>query len=143
MTDTPSQKFGSSDYTDDYASCEATYATLRIYTGSMGPERITTVLEVNPTKSQWEGRDGAHLNGWFLSSKGCIDSRDIRRHVDWLLERIGNKRQELLSLQSQVGISMDVFCYWRSAQGHGGPTLHPKQMRMLADLNLEIGFDCY
>jgi len=109
----------------------------------MEPGHITTILQVDPSKSQWEDNDSAHLNGWFLSSKSRIDSRDVRRHVDWLLERISNKRREVLSLQSQVGIWMDVFCYWRSAQGQGGPTLSPKQMRILADLNLKIGFDCY
>jgi len=109
----------------------------------MDLEHITTVLQVNPTKSQLECENTAHLNCWFLSSKGHIDSRDIRRHVDWLLETIGNKRQELLDLQAHSGVRMDVFCYWRSTQAHGGPTLSPKQMSVLAALNLNIGFDCY
>lgn len=82
-------------------------------------------------------------NGWLLSSKGCIDSHDVRRHVDWLLERIADKRTELSNLQSEPSVWMDVFCYWRSTQGHGGPALSPKQMKILADLNLTIGFDCY
>ena len=118
-----SEQFSSLDYIDDYATCAATYAALRIFTGRMEPELVTTALHVNPTKSRWEGEGGARLNGWFLSSKGRIDSRDVRRHVDWLLEMVGNKRRELLSLQSQVGVWMDVFCYWRSTQGHGGPCL--------------------
>lgn len=143
LNNTQPQEFSSSDYIDDYATCAATYATLRIYTGRMEPKHITTALQLDPTESQSEGEDGAHLNGWFLSSKGHIDSRDVRRHVDWLLERIGNKRRELLGLQSQAGIRMDVFCYWRSVQGHGGPTLSPKQMRTLGELSLNIGFDCY
>jgi len=90
-----------------------------------------------------ESKDGAHLNGWLLSSKGTVDSLDVRRHVDWLLERIFDRRTELIALQSQPGVWMDFFCYWRPRDGHSGPSLSPKQMKTLADLNLTIGFDCY
>jgi hypothetical protein len=131
---------GGSEYDDDYPTCAATYATLRIYTGKVPPE--TVLLRLEPSKLQVEGA-GAHLNGWFLSTKERVESRDIRRHVDWLLEQISPLRSELAALQARPGIRMDVFCYWRSTQGHGGPRLTPKQMRPLANLNLEIGFDCY
>jgi hypothetical protein len=130
-------------YVDDYPTCAATYATLRIYTGEMTPDIVTATLQLEPSKTICEGKDDAHLNGWFLSSKGLIDSRDLRRHLDWVLERIRGRESELRSLQSQPAVRMDVFCYWASEQGHGGPTLNPKQMRELADLNLTIGFDCY
>lgn len=136
-------QISSSDYIDDYATCAATYATLRIYTGRIDPELVTSALRVEPTKSQREGENGARVNGWFLSSKSFIHSRDVRRHVDWLLRKISSKRRELLDLQSRVGIQMDVFCYWRSVHGHGGPTLGPEQMRILADFKLNISFDCY
>ena len=38
---------------------------------------------------------------------------------------------------------MDIFCYWLSASGQGGPTLSPDLMRRLAEAELEIGFDVY
>lgn len=38
---------------------------------------------------------------------------------------------------------MDIACYWVSRSGHGGPTIPPPQMRRLADLNIELGFDFY
>jgi len=133
---------GGSEYDDDYPTCAATYATLRIYTGKMPPEQVTGLLRLEPSKLQVEGA-GAHLNGWFLSTKERVESRDIRRHVDWLLQQIFPLRSELAALQARPGIRMDVFCYWRSTQGHGGPLLTPKQMRPLANLDLEIGFDCY
>jgi Domain of unknown function (DUF4279) len=78
-----------------------------------------------------------------LSSKNQIDSRDVRRHIDWLLERLRGKQKLLHLLQAESGVSMDVFCYWNSAQGQGGPSLDAEQMRQLADLNLDIGFDCF
>lgn len=142
MSDTDTIRNGPPDYSDDYATCAETYATLRIYTGRNTPQRVTAALGL--TASRLLNQEGeARPNAWLLSSKGAIDSLDVRRHVDWLLVRIVDKRAELSSLQSEPGVWMDVFCYWRSTQGHGGPALSPNQMKTLADLNLSIGFDCY
>jgi len=52
-------------------------------------------------------------------------------------------RSSLRELQLRTDLRMDVFCYWRSMHGHGGPMLDAKHMSALADLNLQIGFDCY
>jgi hypothetical protein len=131
------------EYDDHYATCAATHATLRIFSGEMSPERVTAALCLAPSKMLFEGVGGARSNGWFLSSQDRVDSRDVRRHIDWLLERTIQARTQLCSLQDESGVSMDVFCYWRSTQGHGGPALNPKQMQLLADLNLTVGFDCY
>jgi len=38
---------------------------------------------------------------------------------------------------------MDVFCYWCSDNGQGGPELDAVQMRRLGDLALPICFDVY
>ncbi len=132
-----------SDSDDAYATCAETYATLRIYTGEMLPARVSAVLRLEPSELLLKDEGRARLNGWFLSSKGRVESLDVRHHVDWLLDQIVPVQTELRELQSQPGAWMDVFCYWRSTQGHGGPSLNPKQMRLLADLNLQIGFDCY
>ena len=35
----------------------------------------------------------------------------------------------------------NVTCIWWSAEGDGGPTLDPSQMRILAALNLECAFE--
>jgi len=143
VSDTSKGRSTSSGYSDDYATCAETYATLRVYTGKIPPQQVTADLRLSPSKLLNESEDRAHPNGWLLSSKGNVDSLDVRRHVDWLLQRIFDRRTELLALQNQPGVWMDVFCYWRSKDGHGGPSLSPKQMKALAELNLTIGFDCY
>ena len=143
MTDFETHTTKQSSYLDDYATCAETYATVRIYTGKISPEFVTAALGLQPTKLLRLGKDDSRLNGWLFSSKGSIESRDLRRHLDWLLERLVNQHAELRRLQSNPEVWMDVLCYWRSSQGHGGPTLSPKQTKMLADLNLEIGFDLY
>jgi hypothetical protein len=83
----------------------------------------------------------APLNGWFLSSEMSVDSRDIRSHIDWLLERLDPARDAILALQGEPGVRMAVSCVWWSKAGSGGPVIWPEQMRRLAALNLECGFE--
>jgi len=128
-------------YDDAYPACHSTYATFRVYTGTTPPARITSILGLQP--SELSVQDHAHVNGWMLSTKNQVESRDVRRHIDWLLERLRSKQEQLHLLQAETDVWIDVFCYWNSAQGQGGPSLDAEQMRALADLNLGIGFDCY
>jgi hypothetical protein len=71
-----------------------------------------------------------------------VNSKDTRRHVDWILDQLLPKRDEILSLLQEPGCRMDIFCYWLS-KGSGGPILSPFQMAKLVQLDLEIGFDVY
>ncbi len=138
-------------YNDDYPTCEATYATLRIYSGDKDPDEVSRVLGLEPTSLQRRGgirNPHDHrpvrikLNGWFLCSQGEVASRDSRRHLDWILERIGPLQDALGHLRDD-GSQLRVSCYWLSSSGHGGPVLSPEQMRKLADLGLECWFDVY
>jgi hypothetical protein len=137
-------------YEDDYPTCSATYATLRIF--DVDPEVVTERLCVQPTKTQrrgehWRTRHGLSWvphkrDGWFLSNRDRVTSKDIRRHVDWLIEQVSSCSAELRKLQEE-GASNDVFCYWYSKSRQGGPSLYPDAMRALGDLRLPIGFDIY
>jgi hypothetical protein len=62
--------------------------------------------------------------------------------VDWILGLHPGKDEALRRLQQQ-GHRMDIFCYWLSAEGHGGPTVSPTIMRRLGKLGIELGFDVY
>ena len=132
----------------DYPTCERTYATLRIYHESLDPDEVTKRLRIEPTdwqrrgESRKAGSRPAKLHGWFLSSDGEVESRDVRLHLDWLLSRIAPQADAILALQSD-GCRMDVSCYWVSASGHGGPSVRPTQMGELARLGLELWFDVY
>ncbi len=140
-----------SDYDDDYPTCSKTHASLRIYHDDLDPQRITGLLGIDPSQMQVRGM--VHftsigkeflppIGGWFLSTRGKIASRDVRRHVAWILDKLAGKDEILRNLQAE-GCRMDILCYWLSADGHGGPTLSPGIMRRLGDLELEIGFDIY
>jgi Domain of unknown function (DUF4279) len=136
-------------YDDEYPSCRSTYATLRILCpGDAAPETVTQRLGVEPTRTQRRGEKidktvgGISQAGWFLSSQGKIKSRDVRRHIDSLLDQVAPNASVLVALQSE-GYTADVFCYWLSESGHGGPTLSPEQSRRLAACDLDVGFDIY
>jgi hypothetical protein len=133
-------------YDDTYETCAETFATLRVY--DVDPERVTSLLGVEPTSVQLAGspigRAGrlAPRHGWFLATKGRSPSLDSRRHLDEVLVLLADKGVPLAELRA-MGAQIDVTCYWRSAQGHGGPTLSPKQSSMLGRLGLDLWFDLY
>ena len=137
-------------YDDAYATCGETYVTLRIY--QIHPDEVTARLRLQPDSvlvkgERWKTRAGrssvpARVNGWFFTSKGRVESRDVRRHLDWLLDQIEPHAGTLGELQASGG-KMDVSCYWESLSGHGGPTLSPSTMGRLAVLGLETWFDVY
>ncbi len=97
---------------------------------------------------QFSGRAKSHvprLNMWLLDSEGIVSSKDLRRHLDWIIGKVHPSRDALLSLQQLPDVTMNVSCVWWSLEGGGGPTLWPEQMLGLAELNLEvsIGFAHY
>jgi hypothetical protein len=136
---------------DDYPTCARTYATLCVYPGEVDPAEITDRLGIEP--SSWQRRGEvteradrppkvATINGWFLGSKGRVESRDSRRHIDWLLDRVMPRAEAVRSLREK-GCQMVINCYWLSRSGHGGPMIPPAQMMRLAELDIELWFDFY
>ena len=135
------------DYDDEYPTCDRTFATLRFYHDTEPPESVTKTLGLSPTKTQTAGdqrprsKSVIKQSGWFLRSEDHVDSRDTRRHIDWILELLEPKSSEVQNLQAD-GWEGDFFCFWLG-HGHGGPTLDPYQLQRLAILNLSCGFDVY
>ncbi len=138
-------------YDDQYSTCDSTYATLRIFHESLVPDDINDLLGVSATSSQQRGdpisskrpeKGERKVGGWFLESEGKVDSKDSRRHIDWLLDQVEGKGTVLEELRIK-GYKIDISCYWDSASGHGGPTVSPAQSKQLADLGIELWFDVY
>jgi len=139
-------------YNDEYPTCARTYATLMIYPEEIDPPIVTHHLGIEP--SNWQRKeeaielDGrrlprvAILNSWSFTSKGQVDSRDSRRHIDWLLDQLDPKAKAIGILQ-EMGCRMVISCFWASRSGQGGPTLSPTQMKRLGELNIELWFDIY
>jgi len=135
---------------DEYATCERTKAVLRIHCGDATPASITATLNIEPSETVEVGVRGKRqgdnagpigkVNLWMLDSENNVQSRDLRRHIDWLLDKLEPAGPQIRSLQN-AGIVIDVWCVWWSKTGQGGPTLWPKQMHRMASLDLEFSVD--
>lgn len=136
-------------YNNQYETCSETYVTLRIYYQKINSEQLTEYLGINPTKFQNRGdKVGNALsskienNGWFLSTKEAIKSKDFRRHIDFLISLLIPIKPKLNEIISN-GAKIDFCCYWKSNDGHGGPTISAQQFSKLAELGLDLWFDVY
>jgi len=137
---------------DSDKSCLLTNASLCIY--YVDPEIVTHKLKITPTLWQKIGVSSAlpsgkkkigTVNSWVLDSDRHISSKDLRTHLNWLLDQIMPLKNQILELQQIPGTKMTIRCIWFSAEGVGGPTLWPEQMERMAELNLEcnISFTDY
>ena len=127
-----------------------TVARLLIYPDQLSPDDITRRLSIEPTKTSVAGEIRVNRLGlkrtvksstWILSSEGRVDSKDLRRHLDWLLACLRPTQAAIHTLQTIAGVRMGIDCLWESRGGQGGPTLSPEQMRAMAELDLECSFN--
>ena len=134
------------DYDDSYPTCSWTHATLCIYLPNNGnPNELTEKLGIQPYRTQVKGevRNDRVRNwptAWFLESKEKVASKEVRRHIDWLLEQLEGKSEVIRELQTD-GSEIHLSCFWGSAVGHGGPMLDPEIIKKIASLNIGIAFD--
>ena len=138
------------DYDDDYGTCLDTYGTVRVFSDALSPERISAALGVEPTHSFKKGDLKAQhkvvtiprhpTNGWFYSTKGQSTSRDCRRHLDMLIERVLTNVEAIADLRRQ-GCDIDLTVFYSYTQG--GPTISPAQMRSLAAAGVDVWWDLY
>jgi Domain of unknown function (DUF4279) len=135
---------------DDDANVNRVCAELLVYSGDTHPSLVTEALRLTPTRivatgeasppnSRGVSRIGT-LNGWFLSSEEHVLSKDIRRHLDWLIGKLQPCREKLRVLQDKDGMRMYVSCVLWTDSDSGSATLWPEQMRGLSELNLECTF---
>jgi hypothetical protein len=135
---------------EDNPNCADTFASLRLFGDELQPDQVTSLLGVGPTDSAPKGLVVVSSTGkerraptgrWVLSSEGQVASRDLQQHIEWLLKHLNGYHGSLLELPGVR--SADVFCYWLSATGNGGPELSPEVLRWLAARGLTLGFDLY
>lgn len=136
-----------SPYDHDWPTCAETFASVSLYHDSADPADATSALGIEPSEghragTSGRGRNPARLSLWSLTSQDAVDSRDLRAHLDYLIDRLSDSKAalELLTAQGWTG---RIFVFWVSASGHGGPSIGVHQMTALAALGLELDFDIY
>lgn len=134
------------EYDDTYATCKETSALLRIAHPALDPATLSEQLQLTPARAWRKGEPKepkhrpARIGMWILDTYGVVASRDLRRHLDWLLDHLHDKGAILDQLRQQE-YAIDVFSTWVRLGGTGGPMLSPRNMRGLADLSLELQFE--
>jgi hypothetical protein len=135
------------DYDDNYPTCRNTNACLRGFSEKVEPHEITKTLGVEPSSTRIKGEfyfnnipNKAHC--WYLDSESHVESRDNRRHLDWIIGQIANKIEEFADLRNR-GVQFDICCAWESKTNQGGPTVSPKQMGPLARLGLDVWWEVW
>ncbi|WP_087016840.1 DUF4279 domain-containing protein [Thaumasiovibrio subtropicus] len=120
-----------------------TYATLVVETGEMAPEFVGHFLSFQPSLLHHKGkvpngrRNKAPYNAWYLTTLHHVQSHDARCHVDWLLDALIKKEDELrqiTTLANRVFVSLT----WLGNPSRAQPKLSPTQMRKLVRLDLDI-----
>ncbi|MFN0048345.1 MAG: DUF4279 domain-containing protein [Cytophagales bacterium] len=138
-------------YEDNYETCRETFVTFRIYFDEIHPEEITKILQIEPNNFQVKGEPFhdskkskalAKLNGWFLTSEELVNSKDSRRHLDYILDKILPVKEKIDNLVKK-GATINLDCFWATEQGHGGPILSIEQINKLAEIGLEFSYDFY
>jgi hypothetical protein len=76
---------------------------------------------------------------WSVSTKHLVPSTDLEEHVAILLDMLkADFRQSL-----PPDCYCDMFCLWRSATGHGGPSLSSATLSRLGAHGIVLDFDIY
>ena len=136
--------------TKDYKACGRTYATIRIYHKTIASEAVTDILKIQPDDTVKAGellalKRKARYNVWSFTThyKGKFaKSRDVRVHVEWLLDKLKKKKKELNEM-SLAGYDMYISCFWEGVFGNGGPVFDPAFVERFSDFPLDLDFDIY
>ena len=134
---------------DSNPRCLQTHATLCIY--NIDHDLITEKLGIEPTRGQTKGTPHnfprgntiiSRVSSWGLSSREHVSSKDLRTHLDWLMDKIEPVIPQLKELQRIPEIKMSVRCSWWSEDNDSAAiVLWPEQMERLAKANLEISLE--
>lgn len=121
----------------------------------LDPLRITALLGTKPTvayrkgeiyrrvrEHEVRGRSGL----WWVSSKGRVNSVDLRDHLDYLLVILSPPNgpdliDALRGLMEEDGLKADVDCFWYGKHGAQAPEIPEATREVFARLPAPIELD--
>jgi hypothetical protein len=112
------------------------------------PATVTAMIGVLPSRSHkrgdQRGNNGYWPHGhWSLSSRDHVVSTDVAKHIAWVLDRLEPVRTKLEEYAAQSNVEKDLFCFWESATGNGGPSFSPFLLARIVSMDLALGLDIY
>src|SRR5262245_26061186 len=117
--------------------CSRTFASLRVSGRNLDCERVAAWAGVEATEvMQREARDDV----WLYSSEDKVRSTDLEVHIAHVISGVA-RGDEAAALPS--GGACDVFCFWESLHGHGGPVLSHGILERLGSAGIALSIDFY
>lgn len=127
-------------------ACIETFATLRIFSTDLYPDKIGEILGVEAThtellnpNSEYRPRRENHF--WSWETRQTVNSTDNTEHLAAMIECLDGRAATLQHLRD-LGCKIDICNYWVS-DGQGGPSLDVEMMGILHELGLPIWWDVY
>lgn len=139
------------EYDDQYPTCLECRCRLMVYSETYDIRNIGIILNLEPTLLRIKGdiiktkhsERSVPISFWELSSEASVKSKDLRRHINWLISKLSNKIDTLKKVKSNKDCTIFIQCVWWSRYGDGGPVIWPEQMQFFSDSNLDLKFDLY
>jgi len=137
---------------DENPNCEATHATFRLIGDSLKPTEVEAALGIQGDFGV--ARDEIRRGGivakrtvrqptgvWYLTTEGKPGSTSVERHLIYLLEQVEPVSERLAQLVDRASLTADLYCYWVSATGQGGPAVSAETLDRIARLSAELSFE--
>ena len=124
------------------------YATFILRGKQLDPNDVTERLGITPSRSfkrgDRRGEKGKWPFGfWSLESDGQIQSTDLILHIEWLINKLEPSASQIRELVHEQALDARISCLWISPECHHELDIHPRLIRKIADLGLELSFDIY
>jgi len=127
-------------------ACTETYATLRIFSTDLHPDKIGEILGVEATHTtprDLNAKYRAHrdYHFWSWETRHRVESTDNVEHLAEIIKCLDGRSAALAKLR-EMGCQTDISNYWVS-NGQGGPSLDVDMLGALAKFGLPIWWDMY
>lgn len=120
---------------------QRTYATICIHHEFLSSKEMIEILEMEPSRTSDKGESKREVSsGCYYSSRGEIQSIDVRDHLTFLILNY-NKTLEKVNIKNKYGFKSWISIFWESKPGDTGPIISAKHMNYFANLGLDFSFD--
>ena len=130
------------------------YASLRFVGDALDPREISRILGVDATRAYRKGerycagpRTG-ELTGrtgiWLLITDGLVDSRELKDHVQYLVDLIFRDDQRAVRLRQMIAeenLKAQLSCFWHGTAGARAPVVSRAAIEAFSTLPAAIETD--
>lgn len=136
---------------EENGNCLMAHATFRVVGEELDPDAVSAALNLIPSHSLRRDQfvptatevRRQETGVWLLKSESKVASTSLERHLVYLLDQVEPGVAALDELRRSQAVTIDFFCFWMSATGHGGPIFSAPLMQRVAAVGAELGIDFY